>query len=880
MEPEGPVPVWTMRTDRSLAGLVPDVCVALSKQGTLRGMLQACAESIVWHVDAAFARIWTLNPRTNVLELESSAGLYTHLTGEHSRVQLGQLKIGLIAQERRPHLTNDVLHDPRIGDREWARREGMVAFAGHPLIVEDRLVGVVAMFARQPLSEIAAKSLASVADMIALGIERKRSEESLARARRMLEGLFEFAPDAIVVVSAAGLIASLNRQAEAVFGYSRQELVDKPVEWLIPQRFRAQHVGHRESYMANPHARPMGARLQLIGLHKDGREFPVDVMLSPLQLEHDTLVISVIRDITDRKRAEEELRDKTSRLQTITDAMSAFLQSGNWREASILLLRGALRQTESEYGFVGVVVDGPTLRVVVHEGIQWDATVNREFYEKSVKSYLECGYIDFTNFKNLFGQVITSGLAVLCNEPGIDIRSAGPPPGHPPLHNFLGVPSILASKVVGMIGVANRPGGYSAAEQGKLEVLCQIAGVLYESFRRLERESVLQEQLRQSQKIEAVGRLAGGVAHDFNNLLTVIMGYTHFILDGMLPENPMREHAEVIKATTQRATALTRQLLAFSRRQVLQPTVLQLNSIVGDMEKMLRRLIGENVSLVSVLHPALGRIMADSGQIEQVIMNLVVNARDAMPDGGKLIVETMNVDLDQAYARQHAGVQPGPYVMLAVSDTGCGMDAETQSHIFEPFFTTKGPDKGTGLGLATVYGIVQQSAGSIWVYSEPGRGTSFRIYLPRVDGPVESKEHGAAVTASPRGSETILLVEDDEQVRKLVCTILRNYGYKVLEASAGAEALQICDRNEGPIHLLMTDMIMPRMSGKELAQRITQVRPEIRVLFMSGYTDNHIATHGTIDKDVALIQKPFSETDMLKTVRIILGSEAKVRPTP
>ena len=385
---------------------------------------------------------------------------------------------------------------------------------------------------------------------------------------------------------------------------------------------------------------------------------------------------------------------------------------------------------------------------------------------------------------------------------------------------------------------------------------------------------VLEEQLRQSQKMEAVGRLAGGVAHDFNNLLTIISGYSDLMLDNLEEGHRLRGHVDEIKKAGNRAATLTRQLLAFSRSQVLAPQVLDLNDVVVNMDKMLRRLIGEDVDLVAILGESLGRVKADPGQIEQVIMNLAVNARDAMPQGGKLTVETVNTRLDEDYARTHASLVPGDYVMLAVSDTGIGMDAQTQAHIFEPFFTTKEKGKGTGLGLATVYGIIKQSGGYIWVYSEPGRGATFKIYLPKVELP--SGETGAGKTSeSPlKGSETILLVEDEPALRAMVRSVLEKKGYKVLEARHGDDALIVSDQHRGKIDLLLTDVVMPGMSGRELAEQLATMHREMKILYMSGYTDDAIVHHGVLGSDMAFLQKPFTPEGIARKVREVLDAAA------
>jgi two-component system cell cycle sensor histidine kinase/response regulator CckA len=381
----------------------------------------------------------------------------------------------------------------------------------------------------------------------------------------------------------------------------------------------------------------------------------------------------------------------------------------------------------------------------------------------------------------------------------------------------------------------------------------------------------LEEQFRQSQKMEAVGQLAGGIAHDFNNLLTAILGYAGLLATQAGQGSPLSESIGEIRKAGERAALLTQQLLAFSRRQVLLPEVLNLNGIVTEMENMLRRLIGEDVELFTTCASSLGRAKADRGQIEQVLMNLAVNARDAMPKGGKLTIETANVALDESYARDHAEVRPGAYVLLAVSDTGVGMDADTLSHMFEPFFTTKEKGKGTGLGLATVYGIVKQSGGHIWVYSELGRGTTFKVYLPRVEEAVPAAPPRSSSSLPTLGTETILLVEDEEAVRRLVRMVLEGKGYTVLEASGWQAALEIAGQQK-TIHLVITDVVMPGVGGPELVSHLEAARPGIRVLYMSGYTDGAVVNHGLLESAMAFLQKPFTPNVLLRKVREVLSS--------
>ncbi len=386
-------------------------------------------------------------------------------------------------------------------------------------------------------------------------------------------------------------------------------------------------------------------------------------------------------------------------------------------------------------------------------------------------------------------------------------------------------------------------------------------------------------QLRQAQKMEAIGLLAGGIAHDFNNLLSVILSLSWMCASELGPTHPMRADLDQIRLAGERAAELTRQLLAFSRQQVMQPRRVDLSLVVGGTEKMLRRLIGEDVDLKFVLASDLGKVLVDPGQVEQVVMNLVVNARDAMPNGGKLTIETGNVLLDGDYACEHIGTSPGPHVMLAVSDNGSGMDAATQARIFDPFFTTKDVGKGTGLGLSTVFGIVKQSGGSIWVYSEVGMGTTFKIYLPhRHDEPADKAPAPEPPPVSRNGSETILLVEDDEDVRELVRTILTRQGYQVLDARTGEEALGVLERHPGAVHLMVTDVVMPKMSGREVAERVQALRPSVRVLYMSGYTDHSVIHHGVLEAGVAFLQKPITPANLMQKIREVLDRASYLPP--
>jgi signal transduction histidine kinase len=444
-----------------------------------------------------------------------------------------------------------------------------------------------------------------------------------------------------------------------------------------------------------------------------------------------------------------------------------------------------------------------------------------------------------------------------------------------------GVESGISVPLTGPDGPTGILGGYARDPRGfspdDVHFVQAVANILAAALDRREaEEGLIQSQIRlQSvQKMEAIGRLAGGIAHDFNNLVQAIGGYTEILLRRLPEQDPLRRNAEEIKRAGDRAAALTRQLLAFSRQQVMQSRVLDLNAVVSNVEALLRRLIGEDIELETILESGLGAVRADAAQLEQVLMNLAVNARDAMPDGGTLTIETRNVELTRADQREAFAIQTGPYVLLAVSDTGCGMDAETRARAFEPFFTTKPPGHGTGLGLSTVYGIVKQSGGYIWVDSEPGLGTRVRIYLPRVDLPVESLETRRPVPVSvPRGTETLLLVEDEEGVRDLIREWMSAHGYTVLAAANGLEALDLAQAYAGRIHLLIADVVMPHMGGPALASRLLSLRPDMKVVYVSGYADEAIGDPELLRDGAAFLQKPFTLDSLLRQVREILDSE-------
>jgi signal transduction histidine kinase/DNA-binding response OmpR family regulator len=671
-----------IRARAQLSALGAAIGLSLIGSDSITHALQQCAEALVTHLDAAFARIWTLNDRDGVLELQASAGLYTLLNGPHGRVPLGQFKIGRIARDRKPHLTNSVIGDPEVNDQAWARREGMVAFAGHPLIVNDHVVGVMALFARHALPDAVITALAAVADHVALGIERHRS----AAALRVTEERMRFA------LEAAGVgIWDMDFAA----GILRWSAILEAQHGLHPGMFG----GTFEAFVACVHPQDRNTLLETLGkANRSGADFSVQY-----------------RSI--------------------------------WPDATVRWLSGAGRVHLGEHG-----------EPVRGVGITLDVT---------------------------------------------------------------------------------------------------------------ERHT-LEAQYQQAQKMEAIGQLAGGVAHDFNNLLTVILGYCELLLADLDSDDPRQaDMIEIQKAGT-RAAGLTRQLLAFSRKEIIEPTRLDLNAVVTDMRAMLGRLIREDVTVVLDLGPELALVMADRGQVEQIVMNLAVNAGDAMPAGGTLTLETANVDLNEHDAQRHRAVTPGPYVVLTVTDTGTGMTPQVQTRLFEPFFTTKDVGKGTGLGLATVHGIVTRSGGTVDVSSKVGKGTSFKVYFPRADAAGRIVDAPAPVSRSRTGAERVLVVEDAAGLRELTRRLLQRQGYAVLVAANAEEALRLFEQQVS-IDVLLTDVVMPGVSGPELARRLVEQRPAMKVIYMSGYTEEAMITqHGVLNPGIAFLHKPFTAGTLGRKIREVL----------
>lgn len=572
----------------------------------------------------------------------------------------------------------------------------------------------------------------------------------------------------------------------------------------------------------------------------------------------------------ERRQSEEALHAKTVQLEAIHKSLVTFLGNGDWREASACLLRAILEQTSSEYGFIGVVVEGPILRILAHEGIQWDRTTNRALYESAMQRYHETGFLEFTNFENLFGRAILTGKPVIANNPSTDPRSGGLPPGHPPLLHFLAVPALKGGEVVGLIGIANRPGGYAGREQTQLEVLTEAVSALYESYRRSERELAWETKARERQKLETLGQLAGGIAHDFNNIIMVINGYTDLLQTRLKGSDLRQDEVVHIQDASRRAAALTRQLLAFSGRQPTAPCEIDVNAVITETTAMLKRIIHSHITIQVDLASHLEPVKLDNAQFDQILINLLLNARDAMPHGGQITIATAMVVLDTGFGDHHPGSRQGGHILLSVTDTGHGMDAPTQARIFEPFFTTKEPGKGTGLGLATVYGIMKQCGGFIEVASTIGQGTTFNLYFPATTASQRPAQAGAVSRPEPI---RILLVEDETMIRNILCETLIRQGYEVVEAASGYEALARIKTDKRPVALLISDIKLYGINGLELGQRVKVLQPTIKELYISDYS---VDLNTFKDRRIAklnFLPKPFTQSTLISKIEEVLSSE-------
>ncbi|MBZ5701959.1 MAG: response regulator [Acidobacteriia bacterium] len=701
---------------------------------------------------------------------------------------------------------------------------------------------------------------------------RAAAEAAERRGNERFRAMMQAAPMGVIGWDTEGRINAWNAAAERLLGQGPGTIAEVEKR-VVPGDLRAEH----EDLLRRAYAGEVITGYETVRLRADGAPFPASISIAPFYSDQDKLegLRMSVEDISARKRAERELQKKTATLASVTQALTVFLDSGDWSRASQHLLQFALRQTRSECGFLGVLVDGPVLRVLAHDGAVWDQTLNRALYEEKMQQQAATGYFDVTHIHNLFGHVITQHEPVIANSRASDPRSGALPPGHPRVDAFLGVPIFKGHEAVGLIAVANRPGGYSANELRALETMSQATGVLFDNYRQSLKEKKLEEeqkqleaQMRQAQKMEVLGRLAGGVAHDFNNMLMVLSGYSELLDRTLPPRSAARNYLQQIRRTTEKAAGITRQLLAFSRKQVVELRRLNLHDALCETESILPRLLGSDIQLEFAHQAADPWILSDPSQIEQVVANLAINARDAMPQGGRLRISTRNaVALPQNFSE--VGASSRGWILLEVADTGSGMDEATRAQIFEPFFTTKPVGKGTGLGLSTVYGIVKQSGGCIRVESAPGQGARFELYFPAAEPPQPSASVlSVAAPEIVRGEgRTVLIADDETALRHSLMEMLRDSGYRVLEATSASEALELAANFSGTLDVLLTDLVMPDLCGTELARRLSELHPGVRVIVMSGYAEELPETE--LPPNTTFLQKPFPFATLLEEIRLV-----------
>ena len=789
--------------------------------GELKNLFAEAVSLIARTLGVEYCKVLELLPEGDALILRAGVGWRKEYAIGKVTVSAGkESQAGFTLLSGEPVVSADLRTETRFSGQQLLHQHGVVS--GISVIIRGRerpygVLGAHATSARK-FSADDVNFLVAVANVLAEAIGRKHAEDEVRQSEAQFRRVVESNMLGIIFWNVSGEITGANDAFLNMVGYTREDLAAGRLRWteMTPPMYRKAD----EKVLKDLVASGVCETYEKEYIRKDGSRVPIFLGCAMLEGERRRGVGFVL-DISDRKSAEESLRQSESQFRALFEnALDAVLIAND----------------------LGVYVDANPAACELL-GVSYNEIINHtinDFTEEDDKAETSRMWSRFLKEGTMRGE-----------------SRLRRPDGKVVEVDFSATANFLPGRHLSLL-------------------------------RDVTERRLLEDQLRQSQRLESVGMLAGGIAHDFNNLLTVITGYSELTLRRLDKVDPLTGNVAEIRKAAERATSLTRQLLAFSRKQVLQPKVLDLNSVMADIQKMLGRLVGEDMELCTLPGVGLGQIKADPGQIEQVILNLVVNARDAMPKGGKISIETANVYLDEEYARRHIAVQPGWYVMLAVNDNGHGMDAETQKCIFEPFFTTKELGKGTGLGLSTVYGIVKQSGGNIWVYSELGIGTSFKIYLPLVNEQMPESDAEAARPEKSAGTATILLAEDEKMVRNLARDSLKMHGYTVLEAANAAEALLICQQYEGPIHLLLTDVVMPRMSGRELAEQLLRSRPDTRVLYMSGYTNRAIVHHGVLDGDIAFIGKPFTPDGLVLKVAKVLqqnisSSQALQRtnfPTP
>lgn len=778
---------------------------------------------------------------------------------------------------------HDAQTDPRTGEfaESYLIPLGITSMLDTPIRVGGRVVGVICHEhtgdkREWKLDEQSfAGSMASLISLLLEANERRQAEDALRRSQQQYASLIDSVEGIVWEADAKTFqFTFVSKQAERLLGYPLEQWTDEPTFWVdhVHPEDREATVNFCKTAVEKLENHEFDYRMadaegRIVWLH--------DIVTVDVLNKDDVRLRGVMVDVTANKEAEAALAEANERaireydrlLQRLTLLAQASGAARDLLTVFSAILDFTLASVPCSALFISLYNEADSTRKLAylwHNGKEEDV------------SKFDAIHVG----EGSAGRAIKTGEAIIEND---FQKASGKKPTHVRIgydedprepHSTLITPMKIKGDVIGTIEVQSYDlNAYTQEHATAMQMAANLVANSIENVRLLEQEQRNAEQLRQSQKLESVGRLAGGIAHDFNNMLTVINCYSDLALVKLGKEDPIRWKIEEIKKAGERSAALTHQLLAFSRQQFLSPKLLDINEIVIDISKMLQRLIGEDVQFSFLPDPKIGKVEVDPGQLTQVIMNLAVNARDAMPHGGILTVETADIFLDEEYASRHISTRPGSYVMLAVSDTGIGMDEETRQQIFEPFFTTKEVGQGTGLGLATVYGIVNQSGGYIWVYSEVGKGTTFKIYFPLAGKKVELPAFSDSLESIPTGTETILLVEDEKMVRGLARQILETCGYKVIEAANGTEAVEICEKADYKIDLLLTDVIMPKMGGRELAEKVLQINPSISLLYMSGYTDDAVLRQGVIDVDTNFIQKPFTFKSLSQKVRKILDAK-------
>jgi two-component system, cell cycle sensor histidine kinase and response regulator CckA len=920
-----------------VTALIADVGVALNRAADLRVCLQSCAEALVAHLDAAVARIWTVDEAGSTLELVATAGDAGDCDDAVARIAIGSGGIGRIASTRRAHFTNDAIGDAEVDAQAWLSREGLRMFIGCPLVLGSRVVGVVALFGREPLSEVTMTAAASAADLVALGIGRHQAES----AQRLLASIVASSDDAIVGAAADGTILSWNAGAERLFGFTAADVAGRSMSEL----FVDGASGELQSLLAAAREGRHVVGHETRQRRKDGTIVPVSLTLSAMAGASGeiTSVSAIVRDITERHRAERSLRESEERFRLIAATVTQVFWIADVSVQTMLYISPGYeriwgRSCESLYREPKSFLDAvhPDDRAGVtrtlerqQRGLRFDHEYRIVRPDGETRHIHDRGFpivradgtvVEYVGVAEDITERLKAERAVVDAEERMRFALEASQIGVWEANLRTGV-AYWSDTCQRMHGVA--PGSFGntfdavldridaedrdairakidEAIRTRTDALLEYrttwpdgstrwitaigrfsydasgtptrgAGIMSDVTER----RTLEDQLRQSQKMEAIGQLAGGVAHDFNNLLTAILGFAGFIAESLPETDPRLGDVEEIRHAAERAATLTRQLLAFSRKQIFAVRVLRLGDVVGELTPMLRRLLGESIDLATIVGDR-SFVKADPGQLQQVIVNLAVNAHDAMRDGGRLTIETSDVVLDELFAQRHPSVRPGPHVKLTVADTGHGMDAATQKRIFEPFFTTKPQGQGTGLGLATVYGIVKQSGGSIWVESETGRGTTFTVFLPKTDEHVEGEQGLAPEGRTRGGAETVMLIEDEMLVREFVYKVLSRHGYSVHAFADPGRAIAYAEANSAPIDLVLTDVVLPNMSGKAAVAKILEHHPESRTLFMSGYADHAIVRQGMLDAGTAFLQKPFTPAAVCKKIRDVLDAAVPV----